>query len=76
MSDARICRSHLASRRIWTIKSDLTVGAHRNSATTKPQKPPHPIKSVQEGLDHSWDALVIRRTFGTSLRTCKRETIP
>jgi hypothetical protein len=76
MSDARIYRSHLASRRIWTIKSDLTVGAHRNSAPTKPQKPPHPIKSVQEGLDHSWDALVIRRTFGTSLRTCKRETIP
>jgi hypothetical protein len=54
----------LASRRIW------------NSATTKPQKPPRPIKSVQAGLGHSWDTLVIGQTFGTSLRTCKREAIP
>ena len=46
------------------------------SATTKPQKPPRPIKSVQEGLDHSWDTLVIGQTFGTPLRTCKREAIP
>jgi hypothetical protein len=50
--------------------------ANLDSATTKPQKPPRPIKSVQEGLDHSWDALVIGQTFGTSLRTCKRETTP
>jgi hypothetical protein len=58
------------------FSADPEVGAHRNSATTKPQKPPRTIKSVQEGLDHSWDTPVIGQTFGTPLRTYKREAMP
>jgi hypothetical protein len=36
---------------------------------TKQQKPPPPVKALQEGPEHSWDGRVIEQAFGLYLRS-------
>jgi hypothetical protein len=57
---AQIADADVTHCRIWTIGLRLVSDRRtRPKFHEKKERPPDRIKSVQEGLDHSWDALKI-----------------
>ena len=67
------CRSR-SNCQILTIEPDLSLrGRNRPKFHIKKQRPPGRIKSLQEGLDHSWDAQAVGQTFARSFSAPKMQ---